>query len=100
MQILIYLVLVLIFIVIATAKFKLHPFFSLIVASVVLGFAANMEGNLIITKITEGFGNTLSSIGIIIAFGTIIGIFLEKSGGTRVLADTILKIVGMKRSRP
>ena len=98
MQILIYLVLVLIFIVIATARFKLHPFFSLIVASVILGFAANMEGNLIITKITEGFGNTLSSIGIIIAFGTIIGIFLEKSGGTRVLADTILKIVGMKRS--
>lgn len=98
MQILIYLVLVLIFIVVATARFKLHPFFTLIVAAVVLGFAANMEGNLIITKITEGFGNTLSSIGIIIAFGTIIGIFLEKSGGTRVLADTILKIVGMKRS--
>ena len=98
MQILIFLFLVLIFIVVATAKFKLHPFFSLIIASVALGFAANMEGNLIISKITEGFGNTLSSIGIIIAFGTVIGIFLEKSGATQVLADYILSIIGIKRS--
>lgn len=98
MHILIYLALVLVFIVVATAKFKLHPFFSLIISSIVLGFAANLNGNLIISKITEGFGNTLSSIGIIIAFGTIIGVFLEKSGGTRVLADTVLKLIGVKRS--
>ncbi len=98
MQILIILLLVLIFIVVATAKFKLHPFFSLIIASVALGFAANIDGSLIISKITEGFGNTLSSIGIIIAFGTVIGIFLEKSGATQVLADAILNIIGIKRS--
>jgi len=98
MQILIYLLLVLIFIVVSTAKFKLHPFFSLIVSAIILGFAASMDGAQIISKITEGFGNTLSSIGIIIAFGTVIGIFLEKSGATRVLADAILRLVGLNRS--
>ena len=98
MQILIYLLLVLIFIVVSTAKFKLHPFFSLIVSAIILGFAASLDGVQIISKITEGFGNTLSSIGIIIAFGTIIGVFLEKSGATRVLADAILSLVGLKRS--
>lgn len=98
MQILIYLLLVLIFIVVSTAKFKLHPFFSLIVSAIILGFAASQDGAQIISKITEGFGNTLSSIGIIIAFGTIIGVFLEKSGATRILADVILRLVGLKRS--
>jgi H+/gluconate symporter-like permease len=33
--------------------------------------------------LTEGFGGTLKSIGIVIALGTIIGIFLERSGVTR-----------------
>jgi len=98
MQILIFLLLVLIFIVVATTKFKLHPFLSLIFASLIMGFVAGMNGIDIVTKLTEGFGNTLKNIGIIIAFGTIIGAFLEKSGGTRVMAGAILRITGLKRA--
>ncbi len=98
MQILLFLFLVLVFIVVATAKFKLHPFLSLIIAAVIMGFAASLNGSTIVAKLAEGFGDTLGSIGIIIAFGTIIGVFLEKSGGTRVMADAILKAVGVKRS--
>ena len=98
MQILLFLFLILVFIVLATAKFKLHPFLSLIIAAIIMGFAASLDGSTIVVKLAEGFGNTLASIGIIIAFGTIIGVFLEKSGGTRVMADAILKIIGVKRS--
>lgn len=98
MQILLFLFLVLVFIVVATAKFKLHPFLSLVIAAVIMGFAANLNGSTIVAKLAEGFGNTLGSIGIIIAFGTIIGVFLEKSGGTRVMADAIVKAIGVKRS--
>jgi len=98
MQILLFLFLVLVFIVVATAKFKLHPFLSLVIAAVIMGFAASLNGSTIVAKLAEGFGNTLGSIGIIIAFGTIIGVFLEKSGGTRVMADAIVKAVGVKRS--
>jgi len=98
MQILLFLFLVLVFIVVATAKFKLHPFLSLVIAAVIMGFAASLNGSTIVAKLAEGFGDTLGSIGIIIAFGTIIGVFLEKSGGTRVMADAILNAVGVKRS--
>jgi len=98
MQILIFLFLVLVFIVLATAKFKLHPFLSLVFASLIMGFAAGMDGNVITIKLAEGFGSTLKSIGIIIAFGTIIGAFLEKSGGTRVVADVILRVTGLKHA--
>lgn len=48
--------------------------------------------------IGEGFGKTLSSIGLVIAFGTVIGTFLERTGGTKVLANAIIKGVGLQKS--
>ena len=98
MLILLSLVLVVFLIVIATTKFKIHPFLSLLSAATVMGFVSGMEGSAIIKILTEGFGKTLSSIGIIIAFGTIIGSYLEKSGGAMQIARTILKKVGEKHS--
>jgi len=88
----------LILIIVATVKFKVHPVFSLIVASIIVGFMFGFDSNLIIKSISEGFGKTLSSIGLIIAFGTTIGIFLENNGGTKVIAEKILNSVPVRRS--
>ncbi len=57
-----------------------------------------LDGSTIIAKINEGFGKTLSNIGIIIAFGSIIGAFLEKSGGTAAIANYLLRLIGEKKS--
>jgi len=98
MLIIISLILVIFLVVIATTRFNIHPFLSLLFAAVVMGFVSGMDGGVIVRKLTEGFGKTLSSIGIIIAFGTIIGVYLEKSGGAMKIARTILKMIGEKRS--
>lgn len=95
---LLFLLLVLIFIVLGTAKFKIHPFFTLLLAALAMGFFLGFDSETVIATITEGFGKTLAGIGIIIALGATIGIMLEKSGGTSVMAETILRWVGMKRS--
>lgn len=95
---LLFLLLVLGFIVLGTAKFNIHPFFTLLIAALTMGFFLGFDGKMVIVIITDGFGKTLSGIGIIIALGATIGILLEKSGGTRVMAETILNWVGMKRS--
>ena len=89
---------VLVFIVIAIAKFKIHPFITLIIAAIITGVLMGLDGQLILDTISKGFGNTLSSIGIIIGLGAIIGTFLEKSGGTSTIAKYLLKIVGDKKS--
>jgi len=47
-------------------------------------------------SIVEGFGGTIGYIGIVIVAGTIIGTFLEKSGGAFTLAESILNITGKK----
>lgn len=98
MKILIILAIVLFLVIIATTKFKIQPFISLIVAAIVVGLLNGIDAATVLKTISEGFGKTLSSIGIIIALGTIIGAFLEKSGGTKVLASSMLKRMGEKRA--
>tara|TARA_R110002051_G_scaffold270822_1_gene331270 strand:+ start:1114 stop:2454 length:1341 start_codon:yes stop_codon:yes gene_type:complete len=92
------LLIIIIFIIIATIKFKLHPVFSLLFAALISGGLLGIKGETLLVTISEGFGKTLSSIGLIIAFGTVIGVFLEKTNATKIMANTILKIVGLERS--
>lgn len=85
------------FIVIATSRFKLHPFIALILAAYLIAFAARMPLAQIGSTINSGFGGTLTGIGIVIIAGTIIGTILEKSGAAITMAEMILKYVGKKR---
>jgi GntP family gluconate:H+ symporter len=92
------LILIIILIVLAVTRWKLHPFLTLLLAALVTGLLGGLDVISCIDKLSEGFGNTLKSIGIVIACGTIIGTFLENSGGTQAMANSILKIVGQKKS--
>lgn len=89
---------VIVLVIILTTKYKVHPFISLLIAALLVGFLSGLEQTALLASITSGFGNTLKSIGIIIAFGTIIGAYLEHSGGAKTLAEKILKIVGKSKS--
>ena len=51
---------VVLFIVIATVKFKMHPIFSLTIAAIASGFFLGMAPKSIMSTMVEGFGNTLS----------------------------------------
>lgn len=97
MILVILLVLCVAFIVVATARFHLHAFLALIAAALLFGLLSGMEPRLIVTSIEEGFGGVLGRIGIVIVAGTLIGKFLEKSGGAAVLATRLLAWIGQKR---
>ena len=98
MIILFYLALTIAFIITSAAKYKIHPFLVLIFASLIMGFMGGLEPNVILKTLSEGFGNTLKSIGIIIAGGSIIGVFLEKTRAAQSIAEKIVKIVGDSNS--
>ena len=84
--------------IIAISKFKQHPFVVLITISILVGVLSGMKVGDVVTKVQTGFGSILSSIGIVIISGTIIGTILEKTGAALTMANTILKIVGKDRS--
>lgn len=88
--------LAILFIVISTVRWKLHPFLALIFAAFIYGLLSGMKLSDVVSSITTGFGGTVSSIGIVIVAGTIIGFFLEKSGGAFTMAESILKLTGRK----
>ena len=51
----------------------------------------------VVESINTGFGGLMTSIGLVIIAGTIIGLILEKSGVAYRMAEVVLRIVGPKR---
>lgn len=89
---------------------RMHAFPSLVISAILIGVLSgnyllagtgNEGGSVLgvaVSTVTSGFGSTMASIGIVIGFGCIMGIFLEKSGAAKRMALTILKLVGVKRA--
>ncbi len=85
------------FIVLTTSQLKWHPVFALLIAAFLYGgFSGTLSLEELIHSVNSGFGNTIGYIGIVILAGSIIGKFLEKSGGAFTLAGGTLKAVGKK----
>jgi GntP family gluconate:H+ symporter len=85
-------------IVLLTAKYRVHAFFALIISCFVVGLGVQLPLNDIVFTIKEGFGNIMKSLGLIIVLGTTLGVILEYTGSTRVMAGYILKRVGERRA--
>jgi GntP family gluconate:H+ symporter len=85
-------------IVLLTAKFRIHAFFALVIACLLVGLGVGLSLNVVLTAVRDGFGNILKSLGLLIVLGTSLGAILEYNGSTRVMANSILNKVGKKRA--
>lgn len=86
-------------IIILTSSLKLKAFVALFLVSLFLAFTT-LPPETIVKTLKEGFGNTMASIGFLIILGAMIGITLDKTGGTLSIARYILSRTGEKRSAP
>ena len=81
--------------ILAISKLKIHPFLSILGVSLILALLslnlADIPGT-----IGAGFSGTFSSIGIVIIFGALIGLVLEKTGAALKMSDCVVKLVGKK----
>lgn len=77
---------------------RMHAFPSLIISAILISILSGFALPDSISTVTAGFGGTMAGIGIVIGFGCIMGIFLEKSGAAKRMALSVLKIVGVKRA--
>lgn len=78
-------------------KTKTHTFIALLLAALVAGLVGGMMPGDVTTAISDGFGNTLKSTGIIIGLGVMMGSILEKSGAAERLAYSFIKSIGKKQ---
>lgn len=88
------LILAIAFIVLATTRLEMHPFLALLIAAFGFGLLAGMPALEVVKAINAGFGGTIGSIGIVILAGSIIGVFLERSGGALRIAERVLRLTG------
>lgn len=82
--------------ILAISKFKIHPFLSIMCVSLLLALVSLSDITTIPTVIGAGFSGTFSSIGIVIIFGALIGLVLERTGAALKMSDSVVKLVGQK----
>ncbi|HEV8506917.1 MAG TPA: GntP family permease [Chitinophagaceae bacterium] len=85
-------------IILLTAKYRVHAVFALLIACFIVGLGVELPFALILTAIKEGFGRIMQSLGFIIVLGTTLGVLLEHSGSTRLMANYIIRQTGERRT--
>ncbi|MBU2098577.1 MAG: GntP family permease [Gammaproteobacteria bacterium] len=94
MSLVLILLMIVLFIVVATAHFKLNPFLTLLCAAFIAAFAYGLPLRDIESTIRGGFGNIMGNIGLVIVLGTLIGVILERTGAAITMARTIISLLG------
>lgn len=79
-------------------KFKLNAFVALLVTAFATGVLVNMPLPDVAATVTNGFGGTLGSIGMVTGLGVMLGRFMFESGGIEAIANKILGKFGEKKS--
>jgi gluconate transporter len=78
---------------------KLNAYVSLIVAALYVGFANGMDLQKIITSITNGIGNTLGSLILILGFGVMLGTLLTETGAAQKISAGLIHFFGVKKAK-
>jgi H+/gluconate symporter-like permease len=84
-------------VVVMIVRFKFNPVVSLVVGSAYLGLAAGLGVEKTIDAIMKGFGDIMAEVGLLIAFGVLMGAILQETGAIQRLVQTLLKLFGAKR---
>jgi len=92
----IWLALAIVWIVIGTSWLKWHAFWVLLISVLFIAWVIETPVSEIPQLIAQGFGNTFSQIGLLILFGSIIGVILEKSGATLSIAQFLIQKLSAK----
>ncbi len=84
-------------VVVMIVRFKFNPVVSLVVGSAYLGLVVGLGVEKTIDAIMKGFGDIMAEVGLLIAFGVLMGAILQQTGAIQRLVQTLLRIFGPKR---
>ena len=75
----------------SSVKFKLSPFFGLVLASIIVGLIFFVEKDQVFTVIGHGFGKMLANIAFIIIFGALLGELLSKANAFEAISAAVFR---------
>jgi GntP family gluconate:H+ symporter len=85
-------------IVLLTVRFRIHAFFALIIACFAVGLGVGLPVPDVINSVKEGFGGIMKSLALLIVLGTTLGVILEHTGSTAVMANFVVRKVHPRHS--
>lgn len=77
-------------------RLKLQAFIALLITCIVVGVIAGMDPKTILDSVKNGMGGTLGFVATVVGLGALFGAILERSGGAQQLAQSMLKLFGVK----
>ncbi|PRB72627.1 SLC13 family permease [Arthrobacter sp. MYb213] len=83
--------------VLLIVRFKVNPVIALIIGSIYLGLSTGLGVTKTIETITQGFGDIMVEVGLLVAFGVLMGSILNETGAISRLVEHLLKTFGPKR---
>lgn len=91
------LVLAIFILIVLVLRTRIHALLALVCAASIAGLVGGMAPDVLVKSITTGFGTTLSTIGLVIGFGVMMGRLLEVSGAAERMAYSFIRWLGTKR---
>lgn len=82
--------------VLLIVRFKVNPVIALVLGSLYLGLSTGLGITKTIETITGGFGEIMVEVGLLIAFGVLMGSILNEMGAIRRLVEHLLRVFGPK----
>ncbi|MGX1590597.1 GntP family permease [Glutamicibacter sp. NPDC055491] len=83
--------------VVLIVRFKVNPVIALVIGSLYLGLSTGLGVTKTIATITQGFGDIMVEVGLLVAFGVLMGSILNETGAIRRLVEHLLNTFGPKR---
>ncbi|GGG03663.1 gluconate permease [Rhodococcoides trifolii] len=84
-------------VVVFIVRFHLNPVVSLVLGAAYLGLATKLGVSTTVDTITGGFGEIMAEVGLLIAFGVLMGAVLQEMNAIQRLVGTLLRTFGPKR---
>lgn len=70
---------------------KVHPFIALVIGALGVGIGAGLAPDEAVTSFGDGFGATMTSVGILVGLGAMFGKMLVDSGAADRIVDTLVR---------
>lgn len=83
--------------VVLIVRFRVNPVISLVLGSLYLGLTTELGLDKTVETITKGFGDIMAEVGLLIAFGVLMGTILQEMGTIEQLVRRLVRLFGPKR---
>lgn len=84
-------------VVVLIIRFKINPAVSLVIGSAYLGLTAGLGVEKTVDTIATGFGDIMAEVGLLIAFGVLMGAMLQETGAIERLVQSLIRVFGVDR---